>query len=181
MSHEHHLHDPTKTVRITTPRFCHQCGGEIALKNVKAGEPDRHVCIACGEVHWLENKIACGALIACEGGVVMLQRDIDPGRGKWAFPGGFVDRCESLQTAAKRESREEAKIEIENLELLGAYSYDGHPVVLVVYTADLASGTPQAGDEASGCEIWPLDRIRWDDLAFRSTKDAVADYVKRKG
>lgn len=178
MSAHHHPHS---TIRVPVPRFCHQCGGPLTLKNIKHGEPDRHVCGACGEVHWLEPKIAVGALIACEGGLVMLQRDIDPGRDKWAFPGGFVDRGESLEQAAIREAREEARIEIHNLELLGAFSYEGHPVILITYTADIKSGTPVAGDEAKGCEIWPLDRIRYEDLAFRSTQDAVRAYVKRRG
>lgn len=175
MSDHHHT-----TIRVPIPRFCHQCGGKIALKNIKHGEPDRHVCDACGEVHWLEPKIAVGALIACDGGLVMLKRDIDPGRGKWVFPGGFVDRGESLEQAAAREAREEARIEIGDLELLGAYSYEGHPVILIAYAARLKSGTPVAGDEAQACEIWKLDRIRWDELAFRSTQDAVRAYVKRR-
>lgn len=176
MSHQHP--HPHGTIRVPLPRFCHQCGGAIQLRNIKAGEPDRHVCSACGEVHWLEPKVAVGALIAHHGGLVMLQRDIDPGRGKWVFPGGFVDRGESLEQAAAREAREEAGIEIGDLALLGAYSYPGHPVILIAFRATVHGGTPVAGDEAQACEIWPLDAIRWDDLAFRSTQDAVTAYVK---
>ena len=176
MTHQHGAHIPG----VHVPKFCSQCGGAIAMKNVKAGEPDRHVCTACGTIHWLEPKIAVGTLIEHAGGLVMLQRDIDPGRGMWVFPGGFVDRGETLEQAAAREAREEAHIEVGDLKLLIALSYPGHPVILMAYTGRIVSGTPEAGDEALACETWPLDRIRWEDLAFRSTVDAVRAYVDRK-
>lgn len=177
MTHTHGIHIPG--VRI--PKFCMVCSAPIVMKNVKAGEPDRHVCSRCGEIFWLEPKLAAGVLVEHQGGLVMLQRDIDPGRGKWVFPGGFVDRGEKLEDAAAREAREEAHIEVGDLELLAAFSYVGHPVVLLAYSGRIMSGTPVAGDEALACEIWPLDRIRWDELAFPSTRDAVRAYVARRG
>lgn len=177
MSHDH-THTAAQIPGVRVPKYCLLCGGAIQIRCVKKGEPDRHVCAACGEVHWLDPKLAVGVVAEYQGGLVMLKRDIDPGRGKWVYPGGFVDRGETLEQAARREAREEALIELGPLELLGAFSYAGHPVVLISYTAQVVSGTPQAGDEAQGCEIWPLDRIRWDDLAFRSTRDAVQAFVK---
>lgn len=177
MTHQHGVHIPG----VHLPRYCQLCGGGLVMRNVKAGEPDRHVCATCGEVHYLEPKIAVGTLVEWQGGLVMLKRDIDPGRGKWVYPGGFVDRGESLEQAAAREAREEAHIEVGGLELLGAFSYPGHPVILISYIARVISGTPEAGDEAQACEIWQLDAIRWDDLAFRSTTDAVRAYLQHRG
>ena len=176
-AHAHGVHIPG----VHVPKFCMLCGAAMVMRVVKAGEPERHVCSACGNVHWLEPKVAAGVLIEYQGGLVMLQRDIDPGRGKWVFPGGFVDRGETLEDAAAREAREEAHIEVGDLKLMAAFSYTGHPVVLLTYTGRVISGTPTAGDEALACELWPLDKIRWDDLAFRSTQDAVRRYVETRG
>src|SRR5262249_52862615 len=146
-----HVHIPG----VHVPKFCLLCGAGMVMRVVKSGEPERHVCSSCGNIHWLEPKVAAGTLIEYGGGAGMLQRDIDPGRGKWVFPGGFVDRGETLEQAAAREAREEAHIEVGDLKLLAAFSYPGHPVVLLAYTARVISGTPTAGDEALACEIWP--------------------------
>lgn len=166
---------------VKVPRYCMVCGSPIEVRNIKRGEPDRHVCSKCGEVHWLEPKLAVGVVIEHQGGIVMLQRDIDPGRGKWVYPGGFVDRGESLEMAGRREAREEALIELGPMELLGAFSYEGHPVVLVAYVSTVASGVPSAGDEAQACEIWKPEAMRWEDLAFRSTIDTMKAYLARRG
>ena len=179
MTHDHRHHHAVPGVH--EPRFCPSCGAPLALKQVKAGEPDRHVCTApaCGRVHWLDPKVAVGVLVEFDGGLVMLQREIEPAAGKWGFPGGFVDRGETLEQAAARESREEAGIEVGELELLAAFSYANHPVIIVTYAAKLISGTPAALDEALAVESWPLDKIRWSDLAFRSTGDAIRNYISR--
>jgi 8-oxo-dGTP diphosphatase len=177
MSHEH---KHGGTVVVHTPKYCMLCGSGIEMRNVKKGEPDRHVCSKCNEVHWLEPKIAVGVVIEHQGGIVMLQRDIDPGRGKWVYPGGFVDRGESLEMAGRREAREEAVIELGEMELLGAFSYEGHPVILIAYVSTVKSGVPSAGDEAQACEIWEPEKIRWDDLAFRSTIDTMKAYLARR-
>jgi ADP-ribose pyrophosphatase YjhB (NUDIX family) len=162
------------------PRHCAQCGGALELRSLKAGEPDRHVCPACGEVHWLDPKLAVGTLFTWQGGLVLLRRAIEPGYGKWVFPGGFVDRGETVQAAAAREAREEACVVVGRLELLSVFSYDGHPVVLVTFAGEIESGTPAAGDEALELRAFPLDRLPLAELAFRSTSDAVADYLRRR-
>jgi hypothetical protein len=72
--------------------FCPKCGGELALRSLKASEPARLVCSRCQFVFFLDPKVAAGALFTLGGGVVMLQRSITPGLGKWVFPGGYVDR-----------------------------------------------------------------------------------------
>jgi NADH pyrophosphatase NudC (nudix superfamily) len=73
-------------------RFCPRCSGRLEEREIKAGEPERLVCEACDFVFYQGPKLVAGALFELDGGIVLVQRDIEPGYGKWTFPGGFVDR-----------------------------------------------------------------------------------------
>ena len=160
-------------------RFCPPCGGPLSSRVIKAGEPARLVCDTCGFVMYLNPKLAACAITAVDGRIVLLRRGIDPERGKWAFPGGFVDRGETAAGAAERETREEVHLLVEAQDLVGVYSYPGNEVVVVVYAARLVSGEPCIGDECLEVRTFPPQEIPWADLAFRSTRDALGDYVRR--
>ena len=76
-------------------------------------EPQRPVCARCGHVVYLDPKIAVGTIIqVASGGLVLVRRAIEPGYGKWVFPGGYVDRGEPLTAAAVREAREECGLDV---------------------------------------------------------------------
>ncbi len=160
-------------------RFCPKCGQGLEAKSLKAGEPSRLVCGACSFVFYLDPKVAAGTITLVDGGIVLLRRGIDPQWGKWVFPGGFVDRGESVQDAAVRETLEEVRLRVSLTGILDVYSFSGNDVVLVVYAADVIGGELAVGDEAEDVKAFPPEQIPWPDLAFDSTRDALRDYVHR--
>ena len=160
-------------------RFCPPCGGALSTRVVKHGEPARLVCDACGFVLYLNPKVAACAITRLGGEVVLLRRGIEPQRGKWVFPGGFVDRGETPAEAAVRETREEVCLEVEAEGLLGVYSYSGNDVVVVVYATTAVGGALQAGDECLEARTFSVDEIPWRELAFESTREALVDYLRR--
>jgi 8-oxo-dGTP diphosphatase len=108
----------------------------------------RPVCTACGQVTYLDPKLAAAVLIVREGRVLLGKRG--PGTrepGKWSFPAGFVERGERVERAAAREAHEETGLEVVVGELLGLFSSEGDPVVLAVYAATAESGEARAGDD----------------------------------
>jgi len=160
-------------------RFCPHCGAALVPRVVKAGEAARAVCGACDFVQFDDPKLAAGCIVEVDGGIALLRRSIEPGYGKWVFPGGYVDRGERVEDAARRETREEASLEVRITSLLNVYSYPGRPVVVVVYTAQAVGGAFAAADEALEGRIFPPDVLPWSDLAFPSTWDALSEYVAR--
>jgi ADP-ribose pyrophosphatase YjhB (NUDIX family) len=160
-------------------KFCPKCGQGLEAKSLKAGEPSRLVCGACSFVFYLDPKVAAGTITLVDGGVVLLRRGIDPQWGKWVFPGGFVDRGESVQDAAVRETLEEVRLRVSLTGILDVYSFSGNDVVLVVYAADVVGGELGVGDEAEDVKAFAPEQIPWPDLAFDSTRDALRDYVHR--
>lgn len=160
-------------------RFCARCGGALSSRVLKQSEPERLVCRACGFVFFLNPKVAAGTLFELEGKLVLLRRAIEPEYGKWVFPGGFVDRGETVIDAAIRETREEAGVEVRVRELVDVYSYAGSPVVVVVYAAEVVSGEPRAADESLELQAFSPKEIPWEELAFPSTRDALREYTRR--
>ena len=112
--------------------FCPRCGGRLELRQVKDGEPERLVCRECSFIFYLGPKLVAAVIFEADGGIVMTQRAIEPGYGKWTFPGGIMDRGETAEAAASREAREEAGIEVEVGAILGLYSYDGQVPAMAV-------------------------------------------------
>lgn len=167
-----HTHGPVEY------RFCPRCGGDLEHRKVKAAEPERLVCSRCSFIFYLDPKVVAGTIFSIEDRVVLLRRGVEPAMGKWVFPGGYVDRGESVEEAAIRETREEASIEVELRSLLGVYSYPRSPNVVVVYTAQVVSGDLKAGDESVEARTFAASEIPWEELAFSSTQDALRDYLR---
>jgi ADP-ribose pyrophosphatase YjhB (NUDIX family) len=170
-----HTHDDTPAYK-----FCPVCGSTLEPRVLKITEPKRLVCTntACGFVFYLDPKIAVGTIIrVASGRIVLVKRAIEPGYGKWVFPGGYVDRGEEITLAALREAKEEAGLDVRLDHLVNIYSYAGRAPVIVVYAATMISGDLAVDDEGLEVREFSLDEIPWDDLAFRSTREALRDYL----
>jgi 8-oxo-dGTP diphosphatase len=158
--------------------FCPLCGGDLDLRTVKPTEPERLVCRSCGFIFYQDPKVAVGTIIRNEDGhIVMVRRAIEPGYGKWVFPGGFVDRGETVLAAAAREAREEAGVQIRIDHLLNVYSYPGRAPVIIVYVATMTGGELACDDEGLEVKFVAPDAIPWDELAFRSTHEALREFL----
>ena len=160
-------------------RFCPRCGGSLERRILRAAEPPRLVCAACGFVFFLDPKVTAGAVFTLNGGILLVRRAIEPSYGKWVFPGGYVDRDEKLEKAAIREVKEETGLDVRVTRLLGVYSTAGNPVVLVTYEGEVTGGTLQVDEEGLEARAFPPAEIPWGELAFPSTTQVLRDYVAR--
>lgn len=147
---------------------------------LRVGEPARLVCTgaACGFVFYLDPKVAVGTVITRPGGdIVLVRRAIEPGYGKWVFPGGYVDRGEEVTLAAIREAREEAGLDVRIDRLIGIYSYAGRTPIIIVYAATRLHGELAVDEEGLEARWFGPAAIPWDELAFLSTREALRDYL----
>jgi ADP-ribose pyrophosphatase YjhB (NUDIX family) len=170
---------------VTTPafKFCPVCGARLEPRVLRVGEPSRLVCTSetCGFVFYLDPKVAVGAIIGDDNGrIVLVKRAIEPGYGKWVFPGGYVDRGEEVTMAAIREAREEAGLDIRINRLIGIYSYAGRTPVIIVYAATMIGGEMAVDEEGLEVRWFEASAIPWDDLAFISTREAIKDYLESR-
>jgi len=153
------------------------CGHQLVSKLLKKGDPERLVCTSCGYILYLDPKVATGTVISVKDQrIVLVRRAIEPGYGRWVFPGGYVDRGEIVTDAAIREAREEAGLEVRLDGLISIYSYAERPPIVIVYAATATGGQLEHDEESLDVRTFSQREIPWDELAFRSTHEALRDY-----
>ncbi len=164
-------------------RFCPHCGGAFGVRILKEGDPARLVCGLCHCVFYLDPKVAVGTIIrTADHEIVLCRRAIEPGYGRWVFPGGYVDRGEKLEDAAIREAREECGLEVELDGLVSLHSYRGKTPIVIVWAARAVSGELKVADEESlEVRAFAAENVPWDDLAFESTGEALRAYFEGRG
>lgn len=161
-------------------RFCPLCATALTRAAVPPDQREQAVCPACGFVFYLNPKVVAGTIPEQDGRVLLTRRSINPGRGLWTFPGGFVDFGESVTDAAVRETLEETGLAVDLTGLLNVYSYPASPVI-IVYGAQVIGGSLTPCAENDRLEWMGPDEIPWDALAFDSTREALREWVAARG
>lgn len=137
---------------------------------------ERQVCDHCGWIHYDNPKIVVGAVPIWDGRVLLCKRAIEPRRGYWNIPAGFLEQLEAPDVGAIRETREEACAEITIDQLLGVYSVPRISQIQMIYRASLVNGQFAAGEESLDVDLFPWEDIPWKELAFPSNHWALRDH-----
>lgn len=167
------LRDWASTGSPYTPRFCQQCGAEVAFRQLYGRL--RPVCPECNFTYLYDPKVVVATIVESHGRIVMHRRTVNPGAGKWTFPSGFVDRGEQVEEAARREVLEEVGLQIHDLKLVSAWSVDGSSAILLVFQATAEGQEPAIGDESSDAR-W-FDPQDLPELAFPRDAEIVAGWL----
>ncbi len=162
-------------------RYCPRCGAEVAAEDAAKIE-----CSACGFVVYASSKPTASAAVLDDAGRVLLsRRGIEPKKGLWDLPGGFVEEDEHPLDCLRRELEEEASIEIEPADFLGVwvdrYGGDGSAAwtLNLYWTARVARGTPVASDDVEEFAWRRPSDVRRDELAFPHTVEVLAALAGR--
>jgi ADP-ribose pyrophosphatase YjhB (NUDIX family) len=143
-------------------------------KRIPPGEQiERLVCDDCGWVHYVNPKIVVGAVATWEERYLLCLRAIEPRRGKWTIPAGFLEENETTEEGVLREAREEACVELEIEGLLGIYNVARVSQVQLLYKAVLKSPEFDIGEESLDVRLFAWDEIPWDEIAFSSVDWAL--------
>jgi len=157
--------------RILELNYCPRCGHP--LEDREAFGRVRRFCPTCERIIFRDHKVAAGVLVEHEGQVLLVRRAVNPRRGTWSFPAGFVECDEEPAEAAVRECREETGLEVEVtgiLDVIGPEP-DGAASIVVVYRARPVGGELQAGDDVDRVAFFAPDALP--PLAFRATRVAL--------
>jgi ADP-ribose pyrophosphatase YjhB (NUDIX family) len=138
---------------------------------------ERLVCATCGHIDYQNPRIIVGAVVAHAGRVLLCRRAIEPRRGFWTLPAGFLELNETTAEGAAREAWEEAEARIALDGILGVFSISRIGQVQVIYRArfaDPAEPRFAAGPESAEVRLFAWEEIPWPDLAFPSVRWALA-------
>ncbi len=137
---------------------------------------ERLVCDQCGHIAYENPKIVVGSVAIHEGRVLLCRRAIEPRRGFWTLPAGYLELGESPEEGTLREAREEACVTLEIDQLLAVYSITRISQVQLIYRARLASPKFAPGPESQEVELFDFDALPVNELAFPSVQWALDDY-----
>lgn len=152
--------------------YCPQCG--CALEEREAFGRMRRFCPTCGRVIFRDHKVAAGAIVERAGQVLLARRRMQPGRGMWTFPAGFVEFDEDPAAAATRECREETGLEVTItglLEVIAGQEHARGADIVIIYRAQPAGGELKPGDDVDEVAFFSPDALP--PLAFRATRIAL--------
>ena len=157
--------------------YCSQCGASVTLRVPDGDQLSRFVCTGCGEIHYQNPKLVVGCVPQWQDQILICKRAIEPRRGYWTIPAGFMENGETLQQAAARESQEEALAKVEIGSLLSVvHVLHGHQVH-VFFRAKLLDANIGAGPESLEVKLVTVAEIPWDDIAFPSTEFTLRHYL----
>jgi len=154
---------------------CSRCGGRLTPFEE---EPTHGRCPACGGLEFRNPIPVAGVLVVRDGRVLLTRRSIEPRDGFWAFPGGFVERGETVEEAALRETREEVGLGARITGIVGMpFSIPERGQVVIAFRGE-SEGEPRAASEVSEVGWFAPEEIPWDSIAFETTTQALRALVE---
>lgn len=164
-----------------TLNFCSNCGSALRLGAIDGEDRDRLSCAECGHIAYVNPRLVVTTLpITDDGRIVLLRRGIEPGRGAWAQPGGFLEIDETVHQAAIRETLEETGLLVEPGEIIGLYTRLEAAVVTIAFESRVVGGTATQTREALEVATFDPAQLPWPELAFRTTMWMLRDWIDRR-
>lgn len=146
--------------------FCSQCGHAVSLRMPEGDGRERYVCDNCHTVHYQNPKIVVGCLPTWGEKILLCRRAIEPRRGFWTLPAGFMENGETTPEGAARETWEEAQAHVNMGDLYAVFNIRHINQVYMMFRAELSNGEFGVGEESLETRLFTEAEIPWDELAF---------------
>ncbi len=161
--------------------YCSHCS-EPVRQGIPAGDDRlRHICDACGTVHYQNPKVIAGCIPVFGDQVLLCKRAIEPRRGLWTLPAGFMELGETLAEAARREAWEEASVEVELEPLFTLFSLPHISQVYAFFRAHMPEPRYAPGEESLEVRLFHEHEIPWDELAFETVRRSLRLFFADRG
>jgi ADP-ribose pyrophosphatase YjhB (NUDIX family) len=157
--------------------FCMKCGRPLSIRTPDGDERPRHVCEACGTIHYRNPKVVVGAIPVFENRILFCRRAIEPRYGSWTLPAGFMENEETVEEGARRETREEAGAELKNLAPFALFSLPFVSQVYLMFRAELADPAFDPGHESLEVKMISEADIPWQEIAFPVIEETLRLFV----
>ncbi len=164
-------------------KHCKTCGSPTRYAIPADDNRERATCNGCGTVHYENPLNVVGTLPIWNDRVLLCRRAIEPRRGLWTLPAGFMEMGETTEQGALRETQEEAgaRVDLEGLYTLLNVVRVGQ--VHLFYRARLRDTDFAPGPESLEVRLFTEADVPWDELAFRTVRETLVRYFddRRRG
>ncbi|XP_030927848.1 nudix hydrolase 23, chloroplastic isoform X1 [Quercus lobata] len=158
--------------------FCQWCGGPTKHEIPSGEEKMRAICTVCGKIAYQNPKMVVGCLIEHDNKVLLCKRKIQPSYGLWTLPAGYMEIGESAAEGAIRETWEEANAEVEGLSPFAQLDIPLIGQTYIIFLAKLKKPQFSPGPESSECQLFALNDIPFNSLAFSSMFVTLNLYIE---
>ena len=161
--------------------FCSRCGTQLEFGPIDGEDRERLACPSCGHIAYVNPRLVVTVFPITEAGeLVLIRRGIEPGKGWWAQPGGFLEVDETVHQAAIRETWEETGLLVAPGEIIGLYTRLEAAVVTIAFEARIVGGLAMPTREATEITAFAPEDIPWSGIAFSTTTWALRDWLDRR-
>jgi ADP-ribose pyrophosphatase YjhB (NUDIX family) len=163
--------------------YCSHCGARVELRVPEGDTLPRHVCTSCGTIHYENPKMVVGCIPEWENRILLCRRAIEPRRGLWTLPAGFMENAETTAEGAQRETLEEANARVEILGLYALFNIPHINQVYMLFRARLLDLDFSAGAESLETRLFDEEEIPWNEIAFITVRRTLHHYFddRRRG
>jgi ADP-ribose pyrophosphatase YjhB (NUDIX family) len=158
--------------------YCSECGSQVELLVPEGDARPRHVCGTCRTVHYQNPKVVVGCIPEWEDRILLCRRAIAPRYGLWTLPAGFMEKGETTQQGAARETLEEAEARVEVGELYTLFNLPHIDQVYLIFRSRLLDLDFGPGEESLDVCLFGEDEIPWEEIAFPVVKETLALYFR---
>jgi len=157
-------------------KFCSNCGTRISLAIPEDDDRERYLCRQCGMVHYQNPRLVVGCIPEWQDTILLCLRNIEPQRGMWTLPAGYLENGESVQDGARRETWEEARTRMEDLEPY--FLADLVPInqLYLIFRGRLSRPEFAVTRESSAVRLFREEDIPWDNIAFQVIRETLKRY-----
>ena len=159
-------------------KFCSHCGERVRTLVPEDDTRPRHVCPSCRTIHYQNPKIVTGIIPEWEDRILLCRRAIEPRYGLWTLPAGFMERGETIQQGAARETLEEAHARVEVRALYSLFNLPHIDQVYMLFRGRLLDLDFGPGSESLEVMLFEEQDIPWDEIAFPVVKETLALYFE---
>ena len=158
-------------------KFCSSCGSTVELRIPDGDDRQRFVCSSCEVIHYTNPRVIVGCLPVHEDKVLLCRRAIEPRKNFWTLPAGFMENGETTLQGAARETWEEARAKVSDLQLYRIFDVPYISQVYMFYRALIIDGAYGVGPESTEVELFDEQDIPWDEIAFPVVFHTLKEYL----
>lgn len=159
-------------------KYCSACGAPVRVGVPEGDDRPRFICDACVTVHYQNPKLIAGCIPVWEDRILLCKRAIEPRKGYWTLPAGFMELGETIAQAAEREAHEEANLKVAIGEIYTLFNLPHISQVYVFFRAQMLSPEFWAGAESLETRLFREDEIPWDDLSFETVHRTLQFFIE---
>ena len=162
---------------MTDIHYCSNCGGVMEIRVPPDDDRPRSVCTECGFIHYINPKMVVGCIPVFEDQLLLCKRNIEPRKGLWTLPAGYLENHETVQEGAVRETFEETRARVKLIDCYRLYNIPHVSQIYLMFRSELTDHDFGPTKESTDVRLFKHSEIPWEEIAFKVILETLNDFL----